>query len=854
MRFQKDGALKPGLSPPSPISGLDIKVNLTNIESPTSIENLPVVAAEFSSTQEVDTPVGITTSSHILERENTDDTKGNTPVLQPDLIPSPSTVPSRLLKSDVLRLSPPLSEASQSKTAISDDRTSSHLVSHPSSKEHQFSGIVEKAEVIIDLERSEQAPIDTGSVAPESSPLSEPIPLSPPPDLPGLQEDADEDESSMDVDDESTSEAADDIAAALRVFAMAREGKDLQTRNERYEPILRANHSLLDAPCTRINTSNDEVVREVMEGSFQARLETHSAVSQSLLKRFAQRSEDLVAKTRRLRAEYKSYHDKWVANCRKLDQSMASSASQGLQGLPPPSGRVTRRSTKLGDAVRSDLEMEQIIASLGNEDLTDPNVLAIRNTAVIPDLITTDPSTIDVSYKDDNGLVDDPGDMFDIYDALGRWTDDEKETFLQKYGEYPKQFSIIASFLPGKTAGQCVMFYYLHKKELIDFRAAIAKYGPKRRRRGGRKSGKGKGNALLADIVKTSRAQIDQEGTLHKHSDRFHAIPAFDGRHIPSRRDIQLLQTNQGEPSRPISETAAVRANRVTALQQEEDSVGSDADSGRSTRMQRPSQRIAGRGGRLSPSEDGDETGTVVIATVERRRQPRVVISQDMTRGVGTPQDPKTKSPDKGKEKEKRLPGRPPKKTKDSAKLGDKGDSSLPPKTATSYVWSKAEESRYLALLSRHGQDYEKIAAELPAKTAVQCRNYFQNHVKGSDRERMTKGSKNSATAQDTTRSKTVSGSNSRGQVNSKGMKAKDAVNGDSDTGGSAVPRSQRSRQPGGSHGSKGKEKNPGLSSERMSAASKALFTPPQSLASSSSTNDISRRLPNFTKSKRLDT
>jgi hypothetical protein len=31
MRFQKDGALKPGLSPPSPISGLDIKVNLTNI-------------------------------------------------------------------------------------------------------------------------------------------------------------------------------------------------------------------------------------------------------------------------------------------------------------------------------------------------------------------------------------------------------------------------------------------------------------------------------------------------------------------------------------------------------------------------------------------------------------------------------------------------------------------------------------------------------------------------------------------------------------------------------------------------------------------------------------------------------
>ncbi|KAF8591315.1 hypothetical protein K439DRAFT_1327362, partial [Ramaria rubella] len=304
----------------------------------------------------------------------------------------------------------------------------------------------------------------------------------------------------MEIENESASEAADDIAAALRVFAKAREGKDFQTRSERYEPILRANHSLLDAPCTRITTSSDEVVHAMMKGSFQARIETHSAVAESLLERFKRRTEDMSTKTRRLRAEYKTYHDRWVANCRNLDQSMASSASQGVEGLPPPSGRVTRRSTNLGDAVRSDLEMEQIIASLGNEDLTDPNVLAIRNTAVIPDLISTDPSALNVTYKDDNGLVDDPEDMFNVYDALGRWTDEEKELYLEKYGIYPKQFGLIASFIPGKTSAQCVMFYYLHKKELIDFRAAIAKYGPKRKRRGGRKTGKGKGNALLADI------------------------------------------------------------------------------------------------------------------------------------------------------------------------------------------------------------------------------------------------------------------------------------------------------------------------------------------------------------------
>lgn len=652
-------------------------------------------------------------------------------------------------------LSPPMAQTSQSKVAISDKRISSHLIP-PTPEEQDISRADEASATVERLDTAPEDKIEADSIGPESSPLSEPMPLSPPLGLPGLQEEVDEDRSSMNVDEESTSEAADDIAAALRVFAKAREGKDLQTRNERYEPILRANHALLDAPCTRMNTSNDDLVREVMEDSFQARLETHSAVSQSLLIHFMKRSEDLAAKTRRLRAEYKAYHDRWVANCRKLDQSMASSASQGLDGLPPPSGRVTRRSTNYGDAVRSDLEMEQIIASLGNEDLTDPNVLAIRNTAVIPDLITTDPSMIDILYKDDNGLVDDPGDMFNIYDALGRWTDEEREIYLQKYGVYPKQFGTIASFLPGKTAGQCIMFYYLHKKELIDFRAAIAKYG-KRKRRGGRKAGKGKGNALLADIVKPPRLQNDEDG-LHKHNDRYHAIVPVDGRHIPSRRQIQLLQNAQERASCAVSETAVMQGNREVALQQEDDNVGSDADSGRSNR-QRSSQRMHGRGGRLSPSEDGDETGTVVVATPDRKRQARFIASQDIAREPEAAQDSakKAKPSEKGKEKEKRPPGRPPKKSRERAKLGDKGGGSLPHKIATSYVWSKGEEANYLKLLSQHGTDFEKIAAEMPAKTATQCRNYFNNHVKGSDREHATKERGTPITAPESVRSKPVS-------------------------------------------------------------------------------------------------
>ncbi|KIJ36742.1 hypothetical protein M422DRAFT_178906, partial [Sphaerobolus stellatus SS14] len=264
------------------------------------------------------------------------------------------------------------------------------------------------------------------------------------------------------------------------------------------ESVLLANNALKDSPIIRTATANEDLVQATFEESLAMRSESHAQVSHTLLEKFTRRTKELSEKTRRLRTEYKGYHDRWVAYCRKLDEAMAASAAEGI---PPRSTRASRRSGFYRDAARSDFEMEEIIASLGTEDLTDPNVLAMRNMAVIPDLIsTTDPAQLDVSYADDNGLVDDPADTFDVYDALGCWTTEERDIFLHNYAAHPKRFGIIAEALPGKTQAQCVLFYYLHKKDLIDFRDAVVRLGPKRKR--GRKSGKGKSNALLTDIRK----------------------------------------------------------------------------------------------------------------------------------------------------------------------------------------------------------------------------------------------------------------------------------------------------------------------------------------------------------------
>ncbi|KAI6040886.1 hypothetical protein EDC04DRAFT_2990107 [Pisolithus marmoratus] len=145
-----------------------------------------------------------------------------------------------------------------------------------------------------------------------------------------------------------------------------------------------------------------------------------------------------------------------------LDEEQKSGVTEEV--TVPSGGRSTRRSTAiLGDAVRSDLEMEQIIASLGVEELTDPNYLAINNVAKIPG------HDIGHAWLDTNSLL------------------------------IPKQFGIIARDFQTRRPAQCVTYYYLQKRQGVDFRKAVMQYGAGRRRRNGRNA-KQRGNALLADI------------------------------------------------------------------------------------------------------------------------------------------------------------------------------------------------------------------------------------------------------------------------------------------------------------------------------------------------------------------
>lgn len=335
---------------------------------------------------------------------------------------------------------------------------------------------------------------------PAETPARIALPVTPSPHLPDVWMDMDEvDVLAVEQGADPSIPAKTTLRDALIHVVASRAVHDHHRRDERVAPILLSNLSIAEPP-PNDDGATTTPVQEFMEPfRVEQRQERREEMLANNFFFVKEREADVDKKVARLRTEYLELQSKWLEHCAKLDEE-AKADSPG--DTVTTSGRTTRRSAAThGDAVRSDLEMEQIIASLGNEDLTDANHLAMRNAATLPDMISVTRGYVDFVYDDTNNLVPNAPEFYRQRTGVDDWTEEEKHIFLKAYAAYPKQFGIIAESLPNKTAAQCVLFYYLHKKKHIDFRKVIQHYAPKTRK-GGRRTDKQRGNALLADIMR----------------------------------------------------------------------------------------------------------------------------------------------------------------------------------------------------------------------------------------------------------------------------------------------------------------------------------------------------------------
>lgn len=75
----------------------------------------------------------------------------------------------------------------------------------------------------------------------------------------------------------------------------------------------------------------------------------------------------------------------------------------------------------------------------------------MRMLAVIPPMML-DARQRRLRFLNNNGLLEDPMAAYKEQLHLNHWTEQEKQVFKEKYLQHPKNFPVIASFLPRKVS------------------------------------------------------------------------------------------------------------------------------------------------------------------------------------------------------------------------------------------------------------------------------------------------------------------------------------------------------------------------------------------------------------------
>ncbi|XP_026376862.2 nuclear receptor corepressor 1 isoform X13 [Ursus arctos] len=141
--------------------------------------------------------------------------------------------------------------------------------------------------------------------------------------------------------------------------------------------------------------------------------------------------------------------------------------------------RVGQRGAGLSATIaRSEHEISEIIDGLSEQE---NNEKQMRQLSVIPPMMF-DAEQRRVKFINMNGLMEDPMKIYKDRQFMNVWTDHEKEIFKDKFIQHPKNFGLIASYLERKSVPDCVLYYYLTKKN-ENYKALVRRNYGKRRGR-----------------------------------------------------------------------------------------------------------------------------------------------------------------------------------------------------------------------------------------------------------------------------------------------------------------------------------------------------------------------------------
>ena len=286
---------------------------------------------------------------------------------------------------------------------------------------------------------------------------------------------------------------------------------------------------------------------------YRSNIDRHNKFMKTLiLNNLKKNRREVFERGKALQVKYKVLYDSWVERCKRLDEEYEAqdvASSQHKESDGEEHSRVTsedgilfgrrcgRASGHNADTVRSEAEFMEILATLEWENSRDPKNRAKLTSAKIPDMIL-DPTEREARFVDSNNIIVDPSIAFERLSADGVdvFSVEEHKAFCEGYKLYPKQFGLIAKHMNFvKSSEECVLHYYLTKKQ-VDYKTiGIVRSRRNAGSRKGRRRARGGAN-LTTPKVKQSvllespgadledEEAIDEQQNEQKDKDRTSAV------------------------------------------------------------------------------------------------------------------------------------------------------------------------------------------------------------------------------------------------------------------------------------------------------------------------------------------
>ncbi|KAF9022837.1 hypothetical protein BGZ52_000515 [Haplosporangium bisporale] len=475
-----------------------------------------------------------------------------------------------------------------------------------------------------------------------------------------------------------------------------------------------------------------EIFKFVEEYPFyQENIDRHARLRGAMLKNLATKATALDEKELNLKREYKQHWEVWTKKVEKLDKQKEkmsitpapiNTREEDQVGESSVFTTRNRRGAYTSDAVRSEAELLEIIQSLENADMRNPDVRASRTAATVPPMILDPFVREHVHYYDYNHLVTDPAKYYRLGPVTDAWSEEEREIFTKRYLNYPKQFGKIAAGIEGKTASQCVLFYYREKKK-IGFKEMLSNRGRKRKNNGGKRKEKTiqppsptgqpgkkhKGSALIEDIGQANRTKQAKTKELRELQESNLVLKGFNVE-PGSRRRVRSGAQQGGTPGEDTSNAASPAPSST---------VSTPVISSTERRKQKP--KGSTRGSKTSAAA----AAAAAAAAVEvPEKKPKVERSSPAV-GGSTIKTTKQEEPLISVDS----PGTTPTPSKVISEAEATEATVTPTSTnAASARWTGPEHEKAIDALKKYGRDFEAVAAAVGTKTVDQCRNFCFNY------------------------------------------------------------------------------------------------------------------------------